>query len=142
MGDFCLEDRKSNIKAKDVPLRKRQGTSKTKTVKMNRYLMEKAEKARRKNSKLSSRKGIKHDIFPSDDGIEDDLVCNSIQEDLLRVILAQQDANEDDAYRIHDSEYETCDSCREHLPDEVKFYYECEQKFCAKCLEVLLRCEN
>lgn len=121
-----------SLKEKDIPLRKRQCATKTKTIKLKDYLKRKVEKERRNAAKKNHRIVTKRHpvalIDEVDEAISDEILVN-----YLRKELEDEDRNWDEAYRLHDC-FDICDWCNEVLPGKVKFYLECEQFLCQKCL--------
>lgn len=124
--------RSKNLKIRDLSYRMREGSSKVKTNKMKRYLKEKAEQVRRKSRKISPKKEIKHDVYPSNLEFDDDKLADHIQEDCASC-LGWGDTFED-LYHWYDDNDKICDCCDEVLLGKVKFYIECEQFLCQECL--------
>jgi hypothetical protein len=121
-----------SLKVKDLPLRKRQCTNKAKTIKLKDYLKRKVEKERRNAAKKNHHIGMKQYLIESIDEV-DEAISDEILENYLRKELENEDRNYDEAYRLHDY-FDICDCCNEVLPGKVKFYLECEQFLCQKCL--------
>jgi hypothetical protein len=99
------------------------------------YLKEKSNKSKRKNVKISYKKEINHDLFPSYFEFDDNDLCDDIQIQYMKKYLEYEDALVERYFEYWNMDIYMCDFCYELCPGNIKFDFSGDIKCCKTCYQ-------